>query len=109
MPDPVDVASLTASAVALLAAAWCARDTARHRRRAEGAVARIRALAERWRYTSDRKEGPLRELLASLDPFVEQPDDPFSHAAQQSTGRAGGLDIPSSPVTTSDGQPSTKE
>lgn len=34
----------------------------------QAAVARVRALAERWRHTGDRKGGPLRELLAALDP-----------------------------------------
>ena len=61
---------------------------------AEAAVYRVRALTERWRHTSDRKEGPRRELLASLDPFVEQPDDPFSHTARLRSGRAGGLCTP---------------
>lgn len=30
------------------------------------AVARVRALAERWQYTGDRKGGPLPELRAAL-------------------------------------------
>jgi hypothetical protein len=34
---------------------------------AEAALARVRRLAERWRYTGDRKEGPLRELRTVLD------------------------------------------
>lgn len=35
--------------------------------RAEAALDRVRHLAERWRYTGDRKEGPLRELRQALD------------------------------------------
>jgi hypothetical protein len=31
------------------------------------ALARVRALAECWKYVADRKNGPLRELLAALD------------------------------------------
>lgn len=31
------------------------------------AIERVQALAETWRYTSDRKHGPLRELRAALD------------------------------------------
>lgn len=32
----------------------------------EAALARVQELAERWRYTSDRKGGPHQELLAAL-------------------------------------------
>jgi hypothetical protein len=35
--------------------------------RAEAALAAVRALAERWQHTGDRKHGPLRELRAALD------------------------------------------
>lgn len=35
--------------------------------KAEAAVARVRAVAERWRYAGDRKGGPATELLAALD------------------------------------------
>lgn len=37
-----------------------------YRNKAEAALARVRALAERWRYTGDRKDGPLSELLIAL-------------------------------------------
>lgn len=40
---------------------------------AEAVIERVRALAECWRYTDDRKGGPLRELRAALD-RQEQPD-----------------------------------
>jgi hypothetical protein len=36
-------------------------------RSAEAAIARVRALGERWRYTGDRKGTALPELLAALD------------------------------------------
>jgi hypothetical protein len=31
------------------------------------ALARVRALGEQWKYTGDRKGGPLKELLQALD------------------------------------------
>jgi hypothetical protein len=34
---------------------------------AEAAIVRVRALAERWRYTGDRKDTALPELLRALD------------------------------------------
>jgi len=49
--------------------------------RAEAAIARVRALAECWRYTGDRKEGPLRELCAAL----AEPAPAASPAATQAT------------------------
>jgi hypothetical protein len=57
-------------------------DWQRERRRAdeaEVALARVQALAERWRYTADRKHGALPELRATLDqpasvtPIVDRP------------------------------------
>lgn len=47
--------------------------------RAEAALARLRALAERWRYTGDRKDTALPELLAALDQLAPT-------AAPQSSG-----------------------
>lgn len=41
--------------------------------RAEAALDRVRALAERWRHTGDRKNTALPELLAALDTDRSQP------------------------------------
>ena len=38
------------------------------RDRLRGIIDRLWALAERWKYTGDRKEGPLQELLGMLAP-----------------------------------------
>lgn len=37
-------------------------------------IDRVRHLAERWRHTGDRKDGPLRELLNALDPAAPTPE-----------------------------------
>ncbi|MFE7510141.1 hypothetical protein ACFU8I_02770 [Streptomyces sp. NPDC057540] len=41
--------------------------------RAEATLADVRALAERWQHTGDRKNGPLTELRAVLDQHGQTP------------------------------------
>jgi thioesterase domain-containing protein len=50
--------------------------------RGEAAIARVRALAERWRYTGDRKGTALPELLTALD----SPPTPATAATQATDG-----------------------
>ncbi|MER6832671.1 hypothetical protein ABT320_01555 [Streptomyces cellulosae] len=62
-----DLKTLGQTALGYQQRAW---DAEAQLKQAQAALDRVRALAERWRYTGDRKEGPLRELRQALD---EQP------------------------------------
>lgn len=48
-------------------------------RSAEETVTRVIALAERWAHTSDRKDGPLRELRTALGVSSTPADQPAEH------------------------------